>query len=114
MKFQGDRVSPVLDNFTCINAHGKSIVDFMLIHQENLNLVSKCEVMLVNELLHNYKLSKLNFRKLQSSRSLHAEYDFLPIHMYSIITKTTLAHHQSLKKIISLRKIYLKIVIIIM
>ena len=57
VKFQGDRVSPVLDNFTCINAHGKSIVDYMLIHQESLNLVSKCEVMLVNELLHNYKLS---------------------------------------------------------
>ena len=44
------RVTPALDNFTCINACGKSVVDYMLIHQENLNLVSKCEVMLVNEL----------------------------------------------------------------
>ena len=47
--------TPVLDNFTCINACGKSIVDYMLIHQETLNLVSKCDIMSVHELLHNYK-----------------------------------------------------------
>ena len=53
------RVTPNLDNFTCINARGKSVVDYMLIHQENLSFVSKCEVLLVNELLHNCKLFHL-------------------------------------------------------
>ena len=50
------RISTESDNFTCINNHGKSVVDYMMIPHDCINYCSSFKVETMSDLLFKYNL----------------------------------------------------------
>ena len=52
-------VTPEYDNFTCLNTKGNSVVDYFMIHQNNIDMCTVCKVVTVSELMKKYELYNL-------------------------------------------------------
>ena len=53
------RLTPELDNYTCISTRGRSIVDYVLVPHECLRFCKKLEVIPVNSLIDKLRLTQL-------------------------------------------------------
>ena len=53
------RVTPAYDNYTCISARGKSVVDYILTTHENITNCTACHVDLTSDLIEQFDCSQL-------------------------------------------------------